>query len=74
VLGVTGSKVGDDLVDNCPEVVGGLLVAESQIVLFTDIVGEVAHIAMPPFREIRIGALQSIEQTASLALLPKYHR
>lgn len=73
VLGVVGDEVRDDLISDRNQVVKRFLVILSQVILFADVVGQIADVAVAPRSEISVRALQQIGKTLALALFRKYH-
>jgi Zn-dependent membrane protease YugP len=74
VLSVVCHEVGHDSVNHRNQLIIRLVVLQTQLVLSTDVAGEVAHVLMAPVSEICIGPLQQVIQTGPCSLLSEYHR
>ena len=74
VLGIVGNKIWDNPVHHGDQLVVGLVVLQTQLVLPSDVGGKIAHILMTPTREVSIGALQQVVKTGTLSLLSENHR
>jgi hypothetical protein len=74
MLSVVCHKVRDNFVNDCQQLVMGLSIFQTDLVLAAEVAGQVADVLMTPFGELSISSLEEIIKTCAGSFLAEDHR